>query len=118
VAPASLAYACRVFDAATVRDAYMWNTLRAHGHSQSSHIDCSSSGMWPLGKLGRGFYIEARRQDLWLRGRSQDLWLRGRSQDLWLRGIGHVSFTSDACCALSGTSTARSVAPRHVTSEP
>jgi hypothetical protein len=48
VAPASLAYACRVFDAAPVRDAYMWNTLHAHGHSQSSHIDCSSSGMWPL----------------------------------------------------------------------
>ncbi|XP_066337886.1 pentatricopeptide repeat-containing protein At3g12770-like [Miscanthus floridulus] len=38
VAPASLAYACRVFDAAPVRDAYMWNTLlRAHDHSQSSH---------------------------------------------------------------------------------
>ncbi|XP_039824071.1 pentatricopeptide repeat-containing protein At3g12770-like [Panicum virgatum] len=35
-APASLAYARRVFDAAPERDAYMWNTLlRAHAHSQS-----------------------------------------------------------------------------------
>ncbi|XP_066342846.1 pentatricopeptide repeat-containing protein At3g12770-like [Miscanthus floridulus] len=38
VAPASLAYARRVFDAAPVRDAYMWNTLlRVHAHSQSSY---------------------------------------------------------------------------------
>ncbi|KAG0529248.1 hypothetical protein BDA96_05G081800 [Sorghum bicolor] len=41
-APASLAYARRVFDAAPVRDAYMWNTLlrahaHSHSHSQSSH---------------------------------------------------------------------------------
>ncbi|KAL6844449.1 hypothetical protein ACP4OV_026122 [Aristida adscensionis] len=35
-APASVAYARRVFDAAPRRDAYMWNTLlRAHAHSQS-----------------------------------------------------------------------------------
>jgi pentatricopeptide repeat protein len=38
VAPASLAYARRVFDATPVRDAYMWNTLlRAHSHSHLSH---------------------------------------------------------------------------------
>ncbi|CAD6254324.1 unnamed protein product [Miscanthus lutarioriparius] len=37
VAPASLAYARRVFDAVPVHDAYMWNTLlRVHAHSQSS----------------------------------------------------------------------------------
>ncbi|KAL6645949.1 hypothetical protein ACP70R_017557 [Stipagrostis hirtigluma subsp. patula] len=37
-APASLAYARRVFDAAPSRDAYMWNTLlRAHAHSHASH---------------------------------------------------------------------------------
>uniref|UniRef100_A0A0D9WZ27 Pentacotripeptide-repeat region of PRORP domain-containing protein n=1 Tax=Leersia perrieri TaxID=77586 RepID=A0A0D9WZ27_9ORYZ len=36
VAPASLTYACRVFDATPHRDAYMWNTLiRAHAHSHS-----------------------------------------------------------------------------------
>ncbi|XP_025826546.1 pentatricopeptide repeat-containing protein At3g12770-like isoform X2 [Panicum hallii] len=39
-APASLAYARRVFDAAPERDAYMWNTLlRAHAHSQSHAVD-------------------------------------------------------------------------------
>ncbi|OEL22544.1 Pentatricopeptide repeat-containing protein [Dichanthelium oligosanthes] len=39
-APASLAYARRVFDAAPERDAYMWNTLlRAHAHSQSHALD-------------------------------------------------------------------------------
>ncbi|CAN6374768.1 unnamed protein product [Urochloa humidicola] len=39
-APASLAYARRVFDAAPERDAYMWNTLlRAHAHSQSHAAD-------------------------------------------------------------------------------
>ncbi|XP_062198000.1 pentatricopeptide repeat-containing protein At3g12770-like [Phragmites australis] len=39
-APASLAYARRVFDAAPLRDAYMWNTLlRAHAHHQSSAAD-------------------------------------------------------------------------------
>ncbi|KAL6658569.1 hypothetical protein ACP70R_004155 [Stipagrostis hirtigluma subsp. patula] len=37
-APASLAYARRVFDAAPHRDAYLWNTLlRAHAHSHFSH---------------------------------------------------------------------------------
>ncbi|CAL4988953.1 unnamed protein product [Urochloa decumbens] len=39
-APASLAYARRVFDAAPERDAYMWNTLlRAHAHSHSHAAD-------------------------------------------------------------------------------
>ncbi|WVZ61944.1 hypothetical protein U9M48_011749 [Paspalum notatum var. saurae] len=39
-APASLAYARRVFDAAPERDAYMWNTLlRAHAHSHSHAVD-------------------------------------------------------------------------------
>nr|CAB3489491.1 unnamed protein product [Digitaria exilis] len=41
-APASLAYARRVFDAAPERDAYMWNTLlraHAHTHAQSHTVD-------------------------------------------------------------------------------
>ncbi|EAY80537.1 hypothetical protein OsI_35717 [Oryza sativa Indica Group] len=40
VAPACLAYARRVFDAAPSRDAYMWNTLlRAHAHSRAHARD-------------------------------------------------------------------------------
>uniref|UniRef100_A0A0E0MED7 Uncharacterized protein n=1 Tax=Oryza punctata TaxID=4537 RepID=A0A0E0MED7_ORYPU len=39
-APACLAYARRVFDAAPRRDAYMWNTLlRAHAHSRAHARD-------------------------------------------------------------------------------
>ena len=69
-----------------------------------------------LGGLGRGRTREGggRNESSLL---DRGFWIHARSQDLWLRGTGHVNAPRMSCCAQSGTSEPRPVAPRRVTSE-